>query len=263
MTIARVASTSRMCSDSTSDAAKNACLEVAAAWPSASAAARARLSAPNEDPHSKRVAVPGDDAADPSVAVDPERLASHRMADADLPVTGLERRHLGRQLPHRREHERPRQLGRGVGRRVRVQIGGHDDSVSGAGINVDVGIDAALADQPQGREPLDQRGTDGRALADQDERVERREPLRQRVDRLDVIGEHGHVMCRECGEARQRAERVEVVVEDRDVHGAEVGRPGEVNPRMSWAVSIGTSSCGAWPTPSSTTQSACGSQSLR
>ena len=32
-----------------------------------------------------------------------------------------------------------------------------------------------------------------------------------------------------------------------------------VKPRMSWAVSSGTSSCGQWPAPSSSTQSACGS----
>ena len=31
---------------------------------------------------------------------------------------------------------------------------------------------------------------------------------------------------------------------------------------MSCAVSSGTSSCGQWPTPSSSTQSACGSQSV-
>jgi len=36
-----------------------------------------------------------------------------------------------------------------------------------------------------------------------------------------------------------------------------------VNPRMSCAVSSGTSSCGQWPIPSSSTQSACGSQSRR
>ena len=36
-----------------------------------------------------------------------------------------------------------------------------------------------------------------------------------------------------------------------------------VKPRISCAVSSGTSSWGQWPTPSSSTQSACGSQSLR
>jgi hypothetical protein len=40
-------------------------------------------------------------------------------------------------------------------------------------------------------------------------------------------------------------------------------RQVSVKPRISWAVSSGTSTCGQWPTPSSSTQSACGSQSRR
>jgi uncharacterized membrane protein YkgB len=40
-------------------------------------------------------------------------------------------------------------------------------------------------------------------------------------------------------------------------------RQRAVKPRISCAVSSGTSSCGQWPTPSSSTQSACGSQSRR
>ena len=48
------------------------------------------------------------------------------------------------------------------------------------------------------------------------------------------------------------------------VEPARRGRPhGCVKPRISCAVSSGTSSCGEWPTPSSTTQSAFGSQSSR
>ena len=41
------------------------------------------------------------------------------------------------------------------------------------------------------------------------------------------------------------------------------GSSGRREPRMSCAASSGTSSCGQWPMPSSSTQSACGSQSSR
>ena len=41
------------------------------------------------------------------------------------------------------------------------------------------------------------------------------------------------------------------------LHGGHGGSQA-VKPRMSCAVSSGTSSCGLWPTPSSSTQSACG-----
>ena len=45
--------------------------------------------------------------------------------------------------------------------------------------------------------------------------------------------------------------------------GAGARGHGAVTPRISCAVSSGTSSCGQWPTPSSSTQSAWGSQSRR
>ena len=100
-----------------------------------------------------------------------------------------------------------------------MEIGGHDDPVPRAGVDIDVGIHAALADQPQRREPLDQRAGDRGSFSDEDDRVKRSEPLCQSLDRPDVVREHGHVMGGEFGVARQRAQCVEVIVEDCDLHG--------------------------------------------
>ena len=66
----------------------------------------------------------------------------------DLPPSGLQRRHLLRNLSHGGEHEPPGQLRRRVRRRVGVLVRRNDNAVSRAGVDVDVRIDAALADQP-------------------------------------------------------------------------------------------------------------------
>ena len=78
-------------------------------------------------------------------------------------------------------------------------------------------IDAALADEPQARQALEQRGADLRALADEDQRLDVAQALGERVDVLDVIVEDGDVERRQLREAGKRAQRVEVVVEDRDL----------------------------------------------
>jgi predicted phosphodiesterase len=56
------------------------------------------------------------------------------------------------------------------------------------------------------------------SLSDQHQRLERREPISQRRHGLEVIVEHGDFVAGELRDARQRAKRVEVVVEDRDLH---------------------------------------------
>ena len=63
----------------------------------------------------------------------------------------------------------------------------HHDAVLGAGVDVDVRIDAALADQPELGQALDQRCADMGALADQHQRFGVLQPLGQRVDVLDVV----------------------------------------------------------------------------
>ena len=76
------------------------------------------------------------------------------------------------------------------------------------------GIDAALADQLQFRQPLQQRGANLRALADQHQRFGVAQALGQHVDVLDAIVPDLDVVARELAEAIEGAQRVENLVED-------------------------------------------------
>ena len=73
----------------------------------------------------------------------------------------------------------------------------HDHAEPRAGVDVDVRIDAALADQPQLGQPLEQRRADLRALADQHQRLGVVQALGQRVDVLDVVVPDRDVVARE------------------------------------------------------------------
>ena len=54
--------------------------------------------------HPEGFSVARNDAADPAIATDAERLVAQRVADADLPFAGLERRHLLGNLAHGGKH---------------------------------------------------------------------------------------------------------------------------------------------------------------
>ena len=86
------------------------------------------------------------------------RAACCRRRSASCPA--LQRGHLLRNLAHRGEHQRPGQLGGRIGRRARVLARRDDDAEPRAGVDVDVRIDAALADQPELGQPLEQRRAD-------------------------------------------------------------------------------------------------------
>ena len=94
----------------------------------------------------------------------------------------------------------------------------HDDAAPRAGVDVDMRIDAALADQPELRQALEQRRADLRAFADQHQRLGVAQALGQGVDILDVIVPDRHVVAGELAEAGQGAQGVVVIVEDRDFH---------------------------------------------
>ena len=98
-------------------------------------------------------------------------------------------------------------------------VGGDDHAEPRAGIDVDVRIDAALADQPQARQPLEQRRADLRPLADQHQRLGLAQPLGQHIDVLDVVVPDRDLVAGQLLEAAQRAQRVVVVIEDGDFHG--------------------------------------------
>ena len=101
-----------------------------------------------------------------------------------------------------------------------MHVGADQDPEPGAGIDVDVGVDAALADELEIRQPLEQRALDSGALPDEDERLRTGETRGQHVDGLHVVGEDGDVVPGQLGEAVECAQRVEVVVQDYDLHGS-------------------------------------------
>jgi hypothetical protein len=105
--------------------------------------------------------------------------------------------------------------------------GGDDDAEPRALVDVDVRIDAALADQPELREALEERRADLGALADQHERLRIHQTLGERIDVLDVVVPDRDVVPLQLAEARERAEGVVVVVENRDPQRA----PNAARPR--------------------------------
>src|ERR1700722_9534893 len=177
-----------------------------------------RLPRPDQDVHAERLAVTGDHRTDPAVAIDAERFAAQRLADADLPLARLQRRHLLRYRTRGGEYQSPGEFGCRIGRRVGVLVRRHHDAEFGAGVDIDVRIDAALADQFQLRQPLQQRRADLRALPDQHQRFGVAQPLRQPIDVLDVVVPDFDIMSGELAETFQRPHGVEIIVEDGNLH---------------------------------------------
>jgi len=173
---------------------------------------------PDEHVHPERGAIAGHELPDPPVTVDAQRLSGQRAADPRLPIPSLQRRDLLWDLAHRGEYERPRQLGRRVGGAVGVEVRAHRHPKSRTRFDVDVRIGAALADQAQVREAVQQRCADLGPFADEDQRVEAPKPLGEDLGVLHMIGEDGDLMARQLLKARQRAQGVQPVIEDRDLH---------------------------------------------
>src|SRR5258706_15780472 len=94
-----------------------------------------------------------------------------------------------------------------------------DDAEARAGIDVDVRKDAALADEPERGEALQQWRADLGALADQHQRLGVFQACGQRIGVLDVIVPDGDLVAGELAEGIQRAQRVVIVVEYGYFHG--------------------------------------------
>ena len=95
--------------------------------------------------------------------------------------------------------------------------------MAGAGFDVDVRIDAALRDESQLRQPVEQRRLDLRALADEHQRFGGLQPLGEALGVLHVVVPHRDVVAGQLPEAVQGAQRVVIVVEDRDLHALPSG----------------------------------------
>ena len=72
---------------------------------------------------------------------------------------------------------------------------GDDDPQSRAGVDVDVRIHAALADQPKRGQAFEQRRTDLGSLPEQHQHLEGPKALGERLELLNVVVEDGHVSC--------------------------------------------------------------------
>ena len=109
-----------------------------------------------------------------------------------------------------------------------------DHAELSAGVDIDVRVDAALADQPELRQSAEEWRADLGALANEHERFGLAQSLRERVDILDVIVPDLDVVPRQRREAVERAQRVVVVVEDGDLHRGQLsaGRRLAVLPQV-------------------------------
>jgi hypothetical protein len=99
-----------------------------------------------------------------------------------------------------------------------VLIRRYDHAATGTRVDVDVRVDAALADEPQRVEALEQRLTDVCTLANQHQRLGVFEALSQRIDVLGVIVPDRDLVAVQLAKARKSTKRVEVVVENRNLH---------------------------------------------
>ena len=95
---------------------------------------------------------------------------------------------------------------------------GHDHAAPGAGIDVDVREHAALTDELELVQAIEQRRANLRALAYQHQRLGVLQPLGERVDVLHMIIPDLDVVACQLGEAGKRTQGVVIVVEYRDFH---------------------------------------------
>ena len=98
-------------------------------------------------------------------------------------------------------------------------IGRYDDPATRTRVDVDMRVDAALTDEPKRVEAYEQRLTDLRTLANQHEHLCVLEARGERIDILRVVVPDRHLVSVEFAKARERSKRVEIVIENRNLHG--------------------------------------------
>jgi hypothetical protein len=99
-----------------------------------------------------------------------------------------------------------------------MQAGRYDDAAPGAGVDIDVRVYAALADEFQFVEAVEKWSADLGALPDQYQRFSIFQTLHENIDVLNVVVPDGDVVGCELFETGKGAEGVVVVVEDGDLH---------------------------------------------
>src|SRR4051812_40872090 len=98
-------------------------------------------------------------------------------------------------------------------------IGRHDHPVACTRVDIDMRIDAALTDEPQGVEALEQRLADLRTLTNQHEHLRACEARRERLDVLGVIVPDRYFMAVQFVKAGETTKRVEIIIENCNLHG--------------------------------------------
>src|SRR4051794_31575280 len=85
-------------------------------------------------------------------------------------------------------------------------------------LDVDVRVDAPLADEPEFREAFEQLSADRGPLANEDESLRVFQALGERTSLLNMVVPDVDLVSIESAKAGKRPQRVEVVVENRDPH---------------------------------------------
>ena len=94
----------------------------------------------------------------------------------------------------------------------------YDHAATCTRVDVDMRVDAALADEPQRVEAIEQGLTDVRTLANQHERLRVFEAPGQRIDVLRVIVPDRDLVAVQLAKARESTKGVEVVIQNRNLH---------------------------------------------
>src|SRR6185503_8965168 len=169
------------------------------------------LACPHQNIHPEGFAIARDRCTNPSISVDTQCIPAQAVADPDLPGSGAKRVHLLGNLPHGRDDQTPRQFRGSIGGAAGVLIRRYDDAAMCTCVDVDMRVDAALADQPQRVEAIEQGLTYVRTLANQHERLRVFEAPGQRIDVLRVIGPDRDLVAVQLAKARESTKSVEVV----------------------------------------------------
>src|SRR5262245_26088129 len=99
-----------------------------------------------------------------------------------------------------------------------MQTGRYDDPATRTRIDVDMRVNAALTDEPQGVEAFEQRLTDLRTLANQHENLSVLKASGEGVDILGVIVPDLYLVSVQFAKAPEGTQRVEIVIENRNFH---------------------------------------------
>ena len=178
------------------------------------------LARPRDHVHAKGAAVLRHHAADASVAEDAECFAAQRAPYAHLPIPGFHGLYLLRNHPHRGNHQSPRKLGRRVRRRPGMHVRADQNAQARAGRDIDMRIHAALAGQAQLRQLFEKRRANLCPLANENERFGVAETLRECFHVLHVVVPDGDFVAAELLKAIERAQRIVIIIENRDFQRA-------------------------------------------